>query len=364
MKVSQILDELHKWAPLNYQESYDNSGLLIGSPQQEIEKILITLDIIESTIEEAILNGHQLIISHHPIIFKGFKSLTGKTMEERVLLKAIKNDIAIIAMHTNLDNVSHGVNAKISEILGLENTRVLEAKSGLLKKLVVYIPTAHVEKLRAALFQAGAGHIGDYSECSYGTEGIGTFKGNDNSQPFVGTPNILHEEREQKLEMIFPSHLLHKISACIYKHHPYEEPAFDIYTLDNDHPRIGAGMIGDFPDAMDEESFLSFLKDKMKTNCVRHTGAKGRKIKKVALCGGSGSFLIRAAKSAKADVYITGDVKYHEFFAADNDFMIADIGHYESEQFTKELIHEFLIKKFPKFAVQISEHQTNPIKYY
>jgi len=364
MKLNQFIGELNKWAHLSLQESYDNSGLLVGDPNQEINKILITLDVIEETIEEAINGGFDLIISHHPVIFKGLKSLTAKTPEERAIMRAIKNDISIIAMHTNLDNVSHGVNAKIAEKLNLHNTRILSPVSGNLKKLVVFVPSTHLLEFRQAIFNTGAGHIGEYDQCSYGVSGTGTFRGSENTNPFVGKIGELHEEKEFRFETIFPQQLQRKIIQAIHKHHPYEEPAYDIYSLDNENPQAGAGMIGELETLQSENEFLTFLKDQMQTNCIRHTKLRNKKIKKVAFCGGSGSFLIGAAKAQNADIFITGDVKYHDFFMADENLIIADIGHYESEQFTKELIHDFLIENFSKFAVQISEHQTNPISYF
>lgn len=364
MKLNQLVGELNKWAPFAYQESYDNSGLLVGEAHQEIEKILITLDITEEIIEEAIRGGFQLIISHHPVIFKGMKSLTGKTAEERVVMRALKNDIAIIALHTNLDNVKHGVNAKIADLLGLKNFKILLPQQGLLKKLVVYIPRNHLSEVRQAIFNAGAGHIGNYDHCSFGSEGIGTFKGNEESDPFVGSPGTLHEEAEVKFETIFPAHIQNKVISALSSSHPYEEVAYDIYSLDNANHFIGAGIIGELTEELEEGKFLYILKEKMKVGCVRHTNLRNKPIRKVALCGGSGSFLIGAAKAAHADIYISGDIKYHEFFEANQQMMIADIGHYESEQFTKVLIADFLIENFPKFAVQISEHQTNPINYF
>ena len=364
MKLNQLMGELNKWAPFALQESYDNSGLLVGDPNQEIEKILISLDITEAIIEEAIQGGFDLIISHHPVIFKGLKSLTGKTPEERVVLKAIKNDIAILALHTNLDNVMHGVNAKIAEVLDIKSYKILLPQKGSLKKLVVYIPELHLEKVRQAIFKAGAGHIGNYHECSFGSNGIGTFKGDLDTNPFVGKPGELHEEAEVKFETIFPSYLQSKVISALIKSHPYEEVAYDIYQLENKNEGVGAGIIGELQEEMDEKTFLSLLKEKMDVGWVRHTSLRQKPIKKVALCGGSGSFLIGAAKASHADIYISGDIKYHEFFEANEQFLIADIGHYESEQFTKVLIADFLIENFPKFAVQISEHQTNPINYF
>lgn len=364
MKLNQLIGELNKWAPFALQESYDNSGLLVGDSDQEIKKILVSLDITEEIIEEAINGDFDLIISHHPIIFKGLKSLTGKTPEERVVVKAIKHDIAILALHTNLDNVMHGVNAKIAEILNIQNFKILLPQKGTLKKLAVYIPELHLEEVRQAIFRAGAGHIGNYEECSFGSSGTGTFKGNSASNPFVGKVGHLHEEAELKFETVFPAHLQSKVINALIKAHPYEEVAYDIYQLDNKNGNVGAGIIGELAEEMEEKDFLKLLKEKMDVGCVRHTPLRHKKIKKVALCGGSGSFLIGAAKASYADIYISGDIKYHEFFEADEQFVIADIGHYESEQFTKVLIADFLIEKFPKFAVQISEHQTNPINYF
>jgi dinuclear metal center YbgI/SA1388 family protein len=364
MKLNQIINELNQWAPLSLQESYDNSGLLVGDPKQEINSILISLDIVEETIEEAILGKFDLVLSHHPIIFKGLKSLTGKTPEERAIIKAIQHRIAIVAMHTNLDNVMHGVNAKIAEKLNIKNASILSPISGNLKKVVVYIPGNHLSAFRQAMFDAGAGNIGAYDQCSFGVHGTGTFRGGEDSNPFVGEKGELHHEEEVRFESIFPQHLQSKIIRAIHKNHPYEEPAYDIFSLENDNRQTGAGMIGDLENAMDETSFLHLLKEKMQTNCIRYTSIGSKQIKKVAFCGGSGSFLIGAAKSQNADVFITGDVKYHDFFMGDKNMMIADIGHYESEQFTKELLYDFLIENFSKFAVQISEHQTNPINYF
>ena len=355
MKISQVLNELHKWAPFNYQESYDNSGLLIGSHNAEVTKILISLDTTEEVLEKAIFLGADLIISHHPIIFQGLKSLTGKTPEERVVIKALKNDIAIIAMHTNLDNVSHGVNAKIAELLALKNTSVLVPKVGSLKKLVVFVPHAHLDHLRNSLFEVGAGNMGNYDKVSYVLDGEGSFRANENAKPFVGDIGTIHKESEARLELIFPAHLQSIITKVVVKEHPYEEVAFDIYSLENMDNTIGAGIIGELGKSINAPSFLRFLKDKMQTKCIKHTPLHSISIKRIAVCGGSGSFLIKAAKAAKADIYITGDVKYHEFFEGNSDFIIADIGHYESEQFTKELIYDFLATKFPEMEIAIAE---------
>ncbi len=364
MKLHQILESLQEWAPFSYQDSYDNSGLLVGSANAEIHKTLISLDITEEVMQEAVKGGFDLIISHHPIIFQGFKSLTGKTPEEKIVIAAIKNNIAIIAMHTNLDNISEGVSYKLSQVLGLQNQQILSPKKDLLRKLVVFIPNSHLDSVRQAVFNAGAGKIGHYDQCSFGSEGVGTFRAGENTQAFVGKKMEFHQEKEVRFESVFPVQLERKIIKALLNTHPYEEVAYDIFTLNNSHSKVGAGIIAEMPEAISETAFLKLLKNKVNPFQIRHTAFREKKIKKVALCGGSGSFLIDTAKAANADIFITGDVKYHDFFKATKHMIIADVGHYESEQFTKELIHDFLIKKFTNFAVQISEHQTNPIKYF
>jgi dinuclear metal center YbgI/SA1388 family protein len=290
MKIRNILKELDKWSPFSLQESYDNSGLILGHPEMEINKILITLDITEAIIEEAIVSKYNLIISHHPIIFRGIKSLTDRTPEERILKKAIKNDIAIVALHTNLDNVHHGVNAKIGEILGLTELNILSPMEGELKKLVVYVPKDHLSPLRSAIFDAGAGHIGKYDMCSFGGSGHGTFRGGEGSNPFVGVQGNLHQETEIRLETIFPAHISSSLTKAIVDNHPYEEPVYDIYNLERENPLLGAGMTGILAKPVNEKEFLAQLKEKMGAKCIRHSCYRNKPIKKVAFCGGSGSF--------------------------------------------------------------------------
>lgn len=363
MQVSDITSCLETIAPLYYQENYDNSGLLTGYSEQKITNALISIDCTEEVVEEAIQKNCNLIISHHPIIFSGLKKLNGKNYIERTIIKAIKNDIAIYAIHTNLDNAHNGVNAKICEKLGLINSKILSPKSGLLKKLITFCPTEHVDKVRDALFTAGAGHIGDYDCCSYNTNGTGSFRGLENSKPFVGEVNKQHFESEVKIETIFPVHIQNKLIKALLSAHPYEEVAFDIIPLENKHHRIGAGMIGELAIPIDEITFLQQLKKQLSVSCIRYTQLLNKKIEKIAVCGGSGSFLLHEAIAQKADVFITADFKYHQFFDAENRIVIADIGHYESEQFTKDLIFEIIKEKFPNFALHLSGINTNPIKY-
>ncbi len=362
MVIKELTTFLEAFAPLAYQEDYDNSGLIVGNAHKEIKKALISLDCTEAIVDEAIKLQCDIVISHHPIVFKGLKKLNGTNYIERVIIKAIKNDIAIYAIHTNLDNVNKGVNAKIAEKLGLVSTRVLLPKQGLLKKLVTYVPVKFADKVRDAVFYAGAGYLGNYSEKSFNVNGTGTFKGNDLSNGFTGTRNVLHQEEETRIETIYPAYLEQKIISTLLDNHPYEEVAYDCFNLENT-MQTGSGIVGDLTIEMDETDFLHFVKKQMRTEVIRHTKLLNKKIKKVAVCGGSGSFLLKTAIAQSADAFITADIKYHEFFDADEELIIADIGHFESEQFTQELLLEIITKNFPNFAVRLTENNTNPIKY-
>ena len=364
MKLSQLTAYLESLAPLTYQEDYDNAGLIVGHSDQEIHQAMISLDCIEAVVDEAIATNCQVIISHHPIVFKGFKKFNGKTYVERVIEKAIRHNIAIYAIHTNLDNIHTGVNARICQVLGLQNCRVLAPKQGLLKKLVTYVPLSHAEQVRNALFNAGAGHIGNYSDCSFSSEGNGTFKGGDDADPYVGTPGERHTEREARIETVYPANLESKILMALVLAHPYEEVAYDLYAITNQHQQVGSGMIGELGFELDEEKFLHLVKDKMAVTVIRHTALRHKTVQKVAVCGGAGSFLLKQAIAAGADVFITADYKYHEFFDAEGKIVIADIGHFESEQFTQQLLLEIIQKKFSNFAVRLTETNTNPVKYY
>jgi dinuclear metal center YbgI/SA1388 family protein len=362
--LKSITNFLESFAPLSLQESYDNAGLITGNINSEITGILITLDVTEEVVEEAIQKNAQLIIAHHPIIFSGLKKITGRNYVERTIIKAIKNDIAIYAAHTNLDSVEGGVNGKICEKLGLENCKILQPSSQQLKKLVTFIPVEHANRVRDAVFNAGAGNIGNYDSCGFFAEGTGSFRGNENSNPFVGEKGEIHTEKEIRFETIFPGFLQSGIIDALLKAHPYEEVAYDIYPLDNKFDKIGMGMVGTLPNPLPEKEFLKQLKNTFNTGLIKHTQLSGKPVKKVAVCGGSGSFLLNAAIAGGADFFVSGDFKYHQFFDADNKIVIADIGHFESEQFTKELFYELLTKKFPTFAIHLSEVGTNPVFYF
>jgi dinuclear metal center YbgI/SA1388 family protein len=364
MKLSQLTSYLESLAPLAYQEDYDNSGLIVGSQDKEVQQALLSLDCTEAIVDEAIDKDCQVIISHHPIVFKGLKKLNGKTYVERVVEKAIKNDIAIYAIHTNLDNVMDGVNARICEALELTNCRILAPKSGLLKKLVTYVPTDKAEQVRNALFHAGAGNIGNYSECSFNAEGQGTFKGGEGTNPYVGEPGKRHYEDEVRIETVYPATIESKLLMALFLAHPYEEVAYDLYELTNQHNQVGAGMIGELEEEITEEEFLFVLKQNMQARVIRHTALRSKNVKRVAVCGGAGGFLLKNAISAGADFFVTADYKYHEFFDAEGRVVIADIGHFESEQFTAQLLYDIIQKKFPNFAVRLTEINTNPIKYF
>lgn len=362
MTVNEITKYLEELAPRSLQESYDNSGLLVGNPSAEIEKVLVSLDVTEEVVQEAIAKGCGMIISHHPIIFGGLKSLTGKNYVERTVMAAIKNDIALYAIHTNLDNIHTGVNHKIGKKLGVSGMKVLAPKAGLLRKLVVFVPHKHKDALLQALFDAGAGHVGDYDECSFQLKGEGSFRAGEGTDPHVGEQGQRHYEPETRVEVILPQHLVSKVLKAMKGAHPYDEVAYDVYALENSHQEIGAGMIGSLPEPVYALDFLKQVKDSF-GGVVRHTALVKDEVRRIAWCGGSGSFLLPHAKAAGADVFLTSDFKYHQFFDAENQLIIADIGHFENEQFTIELIAERLTEKFTNFAVLLTETITNPINY-
>ena len=362
--LNEITSTLERLAPLSYQESYDNAGLQVGNPDMEVTGILITLDVTEAVLEEAENLGFNLVLSHHPVIFGNLKSITGKNPTERILAGAIKREIAIYSAHTNLDAVVGGVNSAMANRLGLINQRILAPMEGALKKLVVFVPHDHVDQVRHAMFEAGAGVIGEYDRCSFNLEGKGTFRGSEGTDPFVGTPGETHQEPETRVETIVPGHLAGRVVKSMVAAHPYEEVAYDLYPLDNSFDQAGMGMVGELEQSMDEEVFMGFVKDRFQAGMIRHSELLGKPVKSVALCGGAGSFLLGRAIGAGADVFVTGDFKYHQFFDADGRLVVMDIGHFESEQFTRELFYDLLTKKFPKFAIRLSETDTNPIKYF
>lgn len=364
MQIGEVIHFLEGIAPAALQEKYDNAGLLTGNAHWQCTGVLCCLDAIETVVDEAIAQKCNLIISHHPIIFSGLKKLNGSNYIERTIIKAIKNDIAIYAIHTNLDNVLNGVNGKIAEKLGLENVRILYPNNNVLKKLYFYVPECHAQQVKDALFLAGAGNIGNYSECSFTVQGVGSFKPNANANPYLGAKEKRHEDSELKIEILFPAYLENKLITELLNNHPYEEVAYEIISLDNRHQEIGAGVIGELANEIDEQEFLALLKSIFGLKYLKHTALLHKPIKKVAVCGGAGSFLLKNAINLKSDIYVSSDFKYHEYFNADNQILMADIGHYESEQFTIELLVTLLEQKFPNFAILKTAVTTNPVHYF
>ena len=363
MIVQDYISVLESVAPLSYQEDYDNAGLIVGNRNDEVTKALICLDVTSEVVREAIDCGADLIISHHPLVFRPLKKINGKTDVEICLKLALKHDIAIYASHTNMDSVSEGVNAMICDKIGLQNKHILAPKSNCLTKLVTFVPKNYLETVQNALFEAGAGCIGNYDKCSFYTDGTGTYRANEQANPFIGEKGEFHHEGETRIEVVFPNEITNKVVANLLKNHPYEEVAYDLFPIKNSFSKVGDGMIGDLPTPEKTEDFLNRVKKTFHCGTIRHTKILKDTVSKIAVCGGSGSFLIQDAIRSNADVFITADVKYHEFFTAENKLVLADIGHYESEQFTKELFYDLLIKKNYNFAIQISKVNTNPINY-
>lgn len=363
MKIKEILSALEEMAPLAYAEDFDNVGLLVGDQESEATGVLVCHDALENIIDEAIAKKCNLVVCFHPILFSGLKKITGKNYVERAVIKAIKNDVAIYAVHTALDNHQEGVNKIFCDALGLINTKILIPKQNFIRKLVTYTIPENAEEVRNALFDAGAGRIGNYENCSFNSKGIGTYMGNEHSNPQVGERFEFVQGDEIKIEVTFEKHLENKILKALFKSHAYEEIAYEIYELQNKHQNIGLGMIGELKNPMKEKEFLLFAKEKMQADGIRHSNFIGKKVKKIAVLGGAGSFAIKNAIQAGADVFLTADLKYHQFYEAENQLLLADIGHFESERYTKNYIVEYLRKKILNFAVILSEENSNPVKY-
>ena len=362
--IKELMQYLETLAPVAYQESYDNSGLLVGEAETEIKGVLLSLDCTEAVVEEAIQKGCNVIVAHHPIIFKGLKKLNGTSYIERTVIKAIQNHISIYAIHTNLDHVSLGVNGMIAQRLGLSQVRILAPKRETLMKLTFFVPTDNAEEVLESLYAVGAGHIGNYSHCSFLTTGVGTFKPNEGANPYLGEKHKLERVTEQRVEVIFPVFLERKVMQALRTSHPYEEVAYYLTSMSNENQEVGAGAIGELETPMDIADFLTHLKTSMQTSVVKYTATHHRQVRRIAVCGGAGSFLLPKALAAGADVLVTSDFKYHEFFDAENRIMICDIGHYESEVFTKQLLFNQISKKFDNFALYLAETNTNPVSYF
>ncbi|GAL74474.1 hypothetical protein JCM19275_3329 [Nonlabens ulvanivorans] len=363
MKIQEVLSYIEQLAPRHYAEDFDNTGLLTGDSNTEIKGVLVTLDCLENVVDEAISKNCNLIVAFHPIIFSGLKNLKPDNYVKRAVVKAIKNDIAIYATHTALDNAKYGVSYRMAEELGLKNIKTLIPQRGIIKKLVTYIPKSHFEMVKEELFKVGAGKLGNYEESSFSINGTGTFLGNEKSNPMIGEKGKRSTIEETMLSVTFLPHLESIVLKTLLKSHPYEEVAYEISTLNNQYDHIGMGAIGEFKEEVSTNHFLNKTKNTFNSGVVRHTNSKNKKIKKVALLGGSGAFGIKNAIQSGADAYITADLKYHDFFQGES-ILLCDVGHYESEQFTKNLLHEYLSKKFSNFAILCADAQTNPVNYY
>lgn len=363
MKIKEILSVLEEMAPLAYAEDFDNVGLLVGDANEEATGALVCHDALEEVIDEAIEKKCNLVVCFHPILFSGIKKITGKNYVERSILKAIKNDIAIYAVHTALDNHQQGVNKIFCDALGLINTEILVPKKDFIQKLITYTVPENADKVRNAMLSAGAGTIGNYNNCSFNSEGFSTYQGNENSNPSVGNKGELKKTNEIKIEVVFEKHLQSKILNALFSNHIYEEVAYEVYALQNSHQQIGLGMIGELTSEMNEVDFLKMVKEKMDCGGIRHTNFLNKPIRKVAVLGGSGSFAIKNVIQAGADAYLTADLKYHNFYEAENRILLADIGHFESERYIKNYIVDYLTKKIPNFAFVLSQINTNPVKY-
>jgi len=363
MKLKEIISVFDEIVPIAYQEDYDNSGLTVGNSDMDVSAALLCIDVTVAVVEEALRLGANLVISHHPVLFNPLKRITGKNYTEKIILLAIRNNIAIYCAHTNLDNIFSGVNNKICQKLGIQNVKILTPLQNSLKKLITYVPKAHADAVRSALFNAGAGHIGKYDACSFSTEGKGSFRAQEGTMPFVGETGKLHVEEEIRIETVFPALFKSRVIEALLETHPYEEVAYDIYPLENNYEQVGSGMIGELNDPVNETEFLSYVKAIFGCKVMRHSRFLNKPVKKIAVCGGSGSFLIPRAILAGADLFITGEIKYHQFFDAENQILLVDMGHYESEQFTIEIFYDILIKKIPNFAIHFSSINTSPIYY-
>jgi dinuclear metal center YbgI/SA1388 family protein len=363
LTIGKICSAFESYAPLNLQEEYDNSGLLIGEKDMECSGVMFCLDVTEEVIQKAVQDRCNLIVAHHPLIFRGLKKISGLTSQGRILISAIRENIAIYACHTNIDNVLNGVNGRIADKLELEKRSVLLPKSGTLKKLVVFAPESHTEAVESSLFGAGAGNVGEYSACSFVSEGRGSFLPSENANPFVGEKGKRHVEKENKIEVIFPTWNQNRVLEAMRTSHPYEEVAFEVFQLENNNQAYGSGLIGYLKEPLDEQVILSRLREIFNVPVIRHSPLTNRKISKIAICGGAGAFLIGEAKRQGAELFITADLKYHDFFEAENQLVLADIGHFESEQYTVELFMDIFREKFPTFAHLKNHISTNPVNY-
>lgn len=365
MTIQNIASHLNSWAPASTAEDYDNTGLLYGNPEAALSRILVSLDATEEVVEEAISKNCQLIISHHPILFKGLKKFNRRSYVSRALEKAIKNDVALFALHTNLDNDAAGVNLFLAEKLGLlpESLRILRPFHEKLIKLSYFVPVENHEEVLKAAHEAGAGRIGKYYDCSFSVQGRGRFTPGEGCDPSIGEIGKPEEVLEYKVDLIVPDFIFSTVLKSLREAHPYEELAYFASPVLNEWTDKGAGMIGRLPAATELHEFISLVKKSLGLKVLKYTQPVKEKVQSIAVCGGAGIFLLPDALSAGADVFLTSDVKYHEFFDAEGRIVLMDAGHFETEQFTSEGIVKNLSAQFPNIAVLLSETRTNPVNY-
>lgn len=358
MKIEEVIAYLEQKFPLHWQEDFDNCGIQCGDKEREITGVMVCFDLSEKVIEEAIVKNCNMVVSHHPIIYRtGLKKVEPTNRVGKIICKALENKILLYSMHTNMDSGLNGGNVLFAHKLGLENLQVLSPKTDMLKKLVVFVPIEDAIQLREALFEAGAGSLGKYKNCSYNVKGMGTFTPTEGAEPTIGSVGVSEQVAEERIEVVFPAHAQKKIVEVLFKNHPYEEPAFDIIKLENLNNHIGLGRVGEIPEPMEVESFLLFAKQQLNLQVIKYSGNIGKKIKKVAVCGGGGASFVMDALSMGADIYMTGDIKYHDFFLPENKMIVADIGHFEGENFIREIIYNEINDFFTNFASYISEEE-------
>ena len=356
MKIKEVIQFLEQKFPLHWQEDFDNCGVQCGDKERELTGIVVCFDMSEAVIDEALAQGSNMVISHHPIIYKhGLKKIEPTNRVGKIIYKALENKILLYSMHTNIDSGKAGGNVLFAKKLELQNLSVLVPKENQFCKLVVFVPAENSALLKEAMFKIGCGNIGNYSHCSYSCEGIGSFKPLTGVNPHIGKHNRLERVDEERIEMIFPKNIKRQVIETLYGHHPYEEPAFDIITLENQNREVGLGRIGLLPTSMLAKDFILYIKEKLNLDFVKFSGNRDAEIKKVAVCGGGGASFISEALTAGVNAYITGDLKYHDFFIPENKMLLIDIGHFEGEHFIREIITSLLQENFNTFATHFTE---------
>lgn len=363
MKLKSFVKKIEKKYPLNLAYDWDNVGLLVGDNDQEINKIMVCLEANEKVINEAIENDIDLIITHHPFIFSKIKKVTTSDLKGNLIHKLIKNNISIYSMHTNFDIAFDGLNDYFAEMLELDNIKILDkTNSENLYKLAVYVPKTHLDNVRTALGNSGAGHLGNYKECSFSSEGEGRFKPCDGANPYIGETNTLESVHEVKIETIVPQKILDKVISAMIKSHPYEEVAYDLYKLENKGDSVGLGRYGKLRTQMTFKELGLILKEKLDIKHLRVVGDLEEKVSKVAIVTGSGADMVKKAFKCGCDVLITGDMKYHDAQdTLDIGMKVIDCGHFDTEKVFADIMFEYINKEFDIEVIK-SNINLNPFK--